>query len=143
VVLADTLLWQNSFWARPLSVWRLGSSLFFLALAALFSRTGARALGRQWRIAAGLNADHQLVRSGPSCVVRHPIYTSTLSLLLGTGFLITPLPVLLIATVLFMVGTEIRVRIEDRLLSSHFGEEFENHRKSVPAYIPFWRKWAL
>ena len=143
VVLADTLLWQNSFWARPLSVWRLGSSLFFLALAALFSRTGARALGRQWRIAAGLNADHQLVRSGPYCVVQHPIYTSTLSLLLGTGFLITPLPVLLIATVLFMVGTEIRVRIEDRLLSSHFGEEFDNHRKSVPAYIPFWRKWAL
>ena len=52
------------------------------------SWTGA--LGRQWRIDAGLSADHQLITSGPYRFVRHPIYTSMLSILLGTGFLITP-----------------------------------------------------
>jgi protein-S-isoprenylcysteine O-methyltransferase Ste14 len=137
VVVAYTLLWQNSFWARPLSDWRIVSSLFFFMLAGLFSWTGARALGRQWRIDAGLNEDHQLVRSGPYRIVRHPIYTSMLCLLLGTGSLLTPVPILLVATALFMAGTEIRVRIEDTLLASHFGEQFQNYRNTVPAYIPF------
>jgi protein-S-isoprenylcysteine O-methyltransferase Ste14 len=30
-------------------------------------------LGKQWRIQAGLYSDHELVRSGPYKVVRHPI----------------------------------------------------------------------
>jgi protein-S-isoprenylcysteine O-methyltransferase Ste14 len=38
---------------------------------------------------------------------------------------------------LFIIGTEIRVRIEERLLASHFGEEFQAYKRSVPAYLPF------
>jgi protein-S-isoprenylcysteine O-methyltransferase Ste14 len=41
------------------------------------------------------------------------------------------------ALLLFIVGTEIRVRIEERLLASHFGEEFKAYKRSVPAYLPF------
>lgn len=60
-----------------------------------------------------------------------------LCLLLGTGFMITPLPILVVSTLLFIAGTEIRVRIEDRLLASRFGEEFLRYRRAVSAYIPF------
>jgi protein-S-isoprenylcysteine O-methyltransferase Ste14 len=41
------------------------------------------------------------------------------------------------ALLLFVIGTEIRVRIEERLLASRFGEEFKEYKRSVPAYIPF------
>jgi len=44
---------------------------------------------------------------------------------------------LLISFLVFMVGTEIRVRIEDQLLASHFGERFKEYKRRVPAYIPF------
>jgi protein-S-isoprenylcysteine O-methyltransferase Ste14 len=98
-----------------------------------------RALGRQWRIDAGLNPDHELVTSGPYRVVRHPIYTSMLCVLSGTGFLIAPLPILLLSTLVFIAGAEIRMRIEDKLLASRFGERFEDYRRRVPAYIPFVR----
>jgi protein-S-isoprenylcysteine O-methyltransferase Ste14 len=94
----------------------------------------ARALGRHWRIDAGLSKDHELVRSGPYRFVRDPIYKS---MLLGTGFLITPLLVLLLSVLLFTIGTEIRVRIEDSLLASNFGEQFQEYKHSVHAYIPF------
>ena len=45
----------------------------------------------------------------------------------------------------FIVGTEIRVRAEDRLLEQRFGLEFRNYRSRVPAYIPFfdWRNLHL
>jgi protein-S-isoprenylcysteine O-methyltransferase Ste14 len=135
--LAYSLLWQNTFWARSPGVWRVALSVFFLALASLLSWSSARALGRQFRFDAGLNADHQLVKSGAYRVVRHPIYTSMLFLLLGTGFMITPLPMLLFSTLLFVTGTEIRVRIEDRLLASRFGGRFGDYQRTVSAYIPF------
>jgi len=60
-----------------------------------------------------------------------------LCVLLGTGFVITPLPLLALSLLVFMAGTEVRVRIEDGLLFSRFGERFRNYQRSVPAYIPF------
>jgi protein-S-isoprenylcysteine O-methyltransferase Ste14 len=56
---------------------------------------------------------------------------------LGTGFMIAPLPVFLLSTLLFVIGTEIRVRIEDALLVSRFGDQFRDYQRTVPAYIPF------
>jgi protein-S-isoprenylcysteine O-methyltransferase Ste14 len=60
-----------------------------------------------------------------------------LCMLCGTGFMIKPLPLLVVvvATLVF-VGTEIRVRIEDRLLASHFGDPFRDYNAKCPAYIP-------
>ena len=61
-------------------------------------------LGRQFRVRAGLYVDHQLVRTGPYSVVRHPIYSSVLAMLLGTALLFTTWPWALAALALFVVG---------------------------------------
>ena len=129
-------LWQGQFWTRSPAAWRIAFSVFFLAFAGIFSWTSTRALGRHLRFDAGLSPDHQLVRSGPYRLLRHPIYTSMLCLLLGTGLMISSAPLLLMATLLFLAGTEIRVRIEDRLLASRFGVAFSEYRRSVSGYIP-------
>jgi protein-S-isoprenylcysteine O-methyltransferase Ste14 len=136
---AYSLVWQNRFWERSPGAWRIAPSVLFLAVAGLLSWSSARTLGRQWRVDAGLNADHELVQSGAYRVVRHPIYASMLAMLLGTGLMVTSLPMLVVATVIFIIGTEIRVRIEDGLLASRFGERFRAYRRAVPAYIPFVR----
>jgi len=96
-------------------------------------------LGRQWRIKAGLYADHELVRSGPYRVVRHPIYASMLGMLVATGLILTQWPLLLLALAFFVAGTEIRIRAEDGLLAARFGEAFRRYQTGVPAYIPFVR----
>jgi hypothetical protein len=64
------------------------------------------------------------VTGGPYRLVRHPIYTSMFCLFLGTGFMLAPRPMLALSTVVFMVDTETRVRIEDQLLASRFGDRF-------------------
>ncbi len=137
--IAYLLLFANSFWTRSPAHWRIVCAVVFLALASLLSWTSTRALGRHLRFDAALNPDHELVRSGPYRIVRHPIYTSMLCLLLGTGFLATPIPLLLAAIAIFICGTEIRVRIEDRLLASQFGVEFRDYQRGVASYIPFVR----
>ena len=138
IAIAYALVWQGPFWTRSPGPWRIAGSLLFFVVASVLSWTSMRALGRHWRFDAGLDADHELVRSGPYRVVRHPIYTSMFCMLLGTGFLLaTPLPLLLPSISLFIIGTEIRVRIEDRLLASRFGDQFRDYQRRVPAYIPF------
>jgi protein-S-isoprenylcysteine O-methyltransferase Ste14 len=139
VALAYSLLWQASFWKRTPQPWQSALAILYFVLAALLSWTGVRALGRQWRIDAGLNADHELIRSGPYRIVRHPIYTSMLCVFLGTGFVVAPWWLFAIATVIFILGTEIRVRVEDGLLGSRFGEKFSAYRESTRAYLPYIR----
>ena len=139
VAISYAIVWQGHFWERPLPFWRVATSVVFLLLACVLSWTGTRFLGRQWRIDAGLNADHELIMTGPYRLVRHPIYASMLCLFCGTAFMIAPLPLFAIALGLFIFGTEIRVRVEDGLLASRFGEKFNQYKSAVPAYIPFVR----
>jgi protein-S-isoprenylcysteine O-methyltransferase Ste14 len=136
---AFTLLWQGHFWQRPLTAWRMLLSIALFAIAAALSWTSSHALRGQLRVVAGLGADHKLIRSGPYSLVRHPIYTSMLVVIFATGVVITPWPLFLGSLILFVVGTEIRVRTEERLLASQFGEEFHDYKREVPAYIPFLR----
>lgn len=135
--LAFALLWQGHFWERPLPAWRAGVSVVLFSLAATLSWTSSRALAGQLRVDAALGADHKLVRSGPYALVRNPIYTSMLLVLCGTAVVIAGWKLSVIALLLFIIGTEVRVRLEERLLASHFGEEFEAYKRIVPAYIPF------
>ena len=137
--LAYALLWQGQFWHAALPTWRFALSVIFLAMASALAWTGTRALGPQWRFDAGLRADHQLVTTGAYRFMRHPIYCSMLCLWLGIGFMVTPWPLFLLSTVVLIEGTEIRVRIEDKLLASHFGERFRQYQQSAAAYVPFIR----
>ena len=136
-LLAFTLLWQGHFWMRPLPWWRLLISLVLFALAIALSWTSSRALAGQLRIDAALGADHHLVRSGPYALVRNPIYTSMLLVDCATGVIVTPWQLFVPAIVLFVIGTEIRVRTEEKLLAERFGEEFRVYKSQVRAYIPF------
>ena len=118
---------------------RIGGSGILAIVAVILSWTSVRHLGRQFRVHAGLYHDHELVRTGPYAIVRHPIYSSLLAILGSTLFLLTPWGWAVVALILFVAGTEIRVRTEDRLLASRFGTEFTAYQRAVSAYIPFVR----
>lgn len=134
---AFTLLWQGHFWERPLPIWRLAICVVLFGLAILLSWTSSSALGRHLRIDAALGAEHELIRSGPYSLVRNPIYTSMLLVVCATAAVIAPWQLFAASLILFVVGTEIRVRTEENLLADRFGEEFQQYKKGVPAYIPF------
>ena len=131
------IVWFRPAWIAHSSPLRIGTAAAVFACGALLSWTSALALGKQWRFDAGLNADHQLVQTGAYRIVRHPIYGSMLCMLLGTGLLMTRLWLVAIALAFGVAGTEIRVRIEDGLLASRFGAQFDDYRRRVHAYVPF------
>ena len=102
----------------------------------LLSMSAVRELGKQWSFQARLVEDHRLVTSGVYALVRHPIYTSMLGKLIATGIVLSHWPVVLLAIVIFLIGTTIRTRLEEILLTGAFGAEFERWKAKVPALIP-------
>jgi protein-S-isoprenylcysteine O-methyltransferase Ste14 len=133
------LVSARSSWTAPISVWRLSVGITLGMGGIWLASTGVRHLGKQWRVNAALNADHELVTSGPYQIVRHPIYASMLAMNIMIAILLGRLPWWPIGVVLFLVGIEIRVRVEDGLLRERFGPRFEAWRLCVPAYLPLIR----
>jgi protein-S-isoprenylcysteine O-methyltransferase Ste14 len=105
-----------------ISVWAMWSAL--------------RVLGKQWSLQARVLEDHKLVREGPYRFVRHPIYTGILGMIVAGGLAWTHWIGLVIALVLFGIGTAIRVRAEEKLLREQFGPAFDDYKRSVPAVLP-------
>ena len=95
-----------------------------------------RTLGRQWSLTARLIEGHELITSGPYALVRHPIYTAMLGMLLGSAIAVSRWQDLVAATAVFALGTALRVRVEERLLTAEFGDAYRLYASSVPALIP-------
>jgi protein-S-isoprenylcysteine O-methyltransferase Ste14 len=95
-----------------------------------------KTLGKEWSLTARLVEGHKLATSGPYALVRHPIYTGMLGMLLATGLSISHWAALLAALLVFFVGTTIRIRSEEKLLREAFGDQFEDYVRSVRAIVP-------
>lgn len=126
-------------WTDPIPAWRLVAAIVFGLLGIWLASTGVRHLGKQWRMKAALNADHELVTSGPYRIIRHPIYASMFAMLIMSVLLMGKLPWWPIAVALFLIGIEIRIHAEDGLLRERFGSRFEDWKSKVPAYLPLLR----
>jgi protein-S-isoprenylcysteine O-methyltransferase Ste14 len=102
-------------------------------------RAAASEMGRNWSVVARTRADHELVRGGPFAIVRHPIYLAMWLYLFSLGVAFGHWLTLLLGLPFFLAGTLIRVREEEKLLRSQFGEDHARYVREVPAFIPYIR----
>ncbi len=98
-----------------------------------------KAMGRNWSVVARMRSDHQLVRSGPFAVVRHPIYLALLLYMLSLAIAFGHFANLLIALPFYCAGTAIRIGEEEKLLRAQFGADHARYVREVPAFIPLIR----
>ncbi len=100
-----------------------------------------RALGKQWSLAARVLEGHELITAGPFRVVRHPIYTGMMGLMLATGLALGTWQGLIAASLLYVLGTTVRISSEERLMRAQFGRAYEEYASRVPALFPLLRGW--
>ena len=93
-------------------------------------------LGRNWSGEITLKQEHELIRSGPYGLVRHPIYSGLLAAMLGTAIVIGEWRAL-IALLFFAAAVLRRVSVEERWLREIFPDDYSRYRREVPALIPF------
>jgi protein-S-isoprenylcysteine O-methyltransferase Ste14 len=106
------------------------------AASVLLVIKAVRALGKEWSVTARVVEGHKLATEGPYSLTRNPIYTGMFGMLIATGLILSQWAALVIGIAIFLVGTLIRVRSEERLLRDTFGGEFDAYKRRVPALIP-------
>ena len=102
----------------------------------LLCMSAVKTLGEQWAFAARLVEGHKLITAGPYRWVRNPIYSGMFGMMLATGLAFSRWIALPPAILLFAIGTFIRVRSEEKLLQSAFGQEFTEYKNRVSAVLP-------
>lgn len=121
--------------------WTIAATAVVLAVvSAVFLVSAMWTLGKQWSLLPRLVEEHALIERGPYAIVRHPIYTAMLGMLIATGLAVGPSLIVLVAVVLFLIGTVIRTRLEERLLAQVLGEKYLVYSRRVPALLPFVRR---
>ena len=93
-------------------------------------------IGRNWSRLIELKEDHQLIRTGPYAIVRHPIYSGFMLATLGTAIAYGEVSGL-IAFILILAAWGYKARLEEKVLIEHFGAEYQSYRTDVKGLIPF------
>ena len=111
--------------------------IVLLVLASLIFVTAAvRTLGKQWSLQARVLEHHELIRRGPYRIVRHPIYTGMFGMLIVSSLAHGHWLGLVIASIVYCLGTVMRIRSEEKLLREQFDSQYDDYAREVPAFIP-------
>jgi len=92
-------------------------------------------LGANWSGTVTLKENHELIRSGPYRMIRHPIYTGILLALLGTAVQIGQVRGFIALGVAWL-SFYIKARREESFLTAEFGDRFAEHRQHTGMFLP-------
>ncbi len=95
-----------------------------------------RHLGRHWSGAVTVKQGHELVRTGPYRLIRHPIYTGAIVMHAGTALITGRLQGPL-AVALIVIAYIRKIGLEERVLGATFGAGFEAYRRESWALLPW------
>ena len=95
-------------------------------------------LGRNWSGTVTVKENHELIRSGPYAIVRHPIYTGLLLAILGTAIVVGEWRGLL-AFCFLTIALVLKLRREERFMEESFPDTYPSYCAQVPALIPLFR----
>ena len=107
---------------------------FIIALGAALM-AWARFWFESWRFRAKLDAGHQLATGGPFRILRHPIYMGLNLLALGSAVW-DPTLFTWLAVAVMAVGSDLRGRAEERLLTQAFGEAYTAYCRRTARFLP-------
>ncbi len=119
----------------PASAVVTGTGLTLNAMGLVLAIWARRRLGRYWSGKITIKVDHQLIRSGPYRLIRHPIYTALLGLYLGTAIVSGELHAL-IGWVLVLIAYLRKIRLEEANLMKAFAADYRDYRRETWALLP-------
>lgn len=139
VVALSTRSFRSSSWQRPLWAQSSVVSIVDLALVAIgvaFAVWARFTIGANWSGDVTFKEDHELIQRGPYALVRHPIYTGIVTMAAGVA-LQWSAPLGFVLFVVLVALFVVKMRMEEKLMSEHFPDQYREYRRTVKAIIPF------
>lgn len=103
----------------------------------VFRRYAISVLGKFFTAKVQIQKDHELIKAGPYRYIRHPSYLGIAIIALGLGIALANWISLLLCIVLPGIGIMQRIKVEEKELELHFGEQYRDYRKSTWRLIPY------
>ena len=119
------------FWNSEIPGW---VGLFLCVTANIGFALTLAAFGDSFRVGIDENKPDKLITNSMFKISRNPIYVCFLMFFAGL-FLIHRNIVIAVAIVLFALAIHRQILREEKFLSSHYGEEYEDYRKNVRRYL--------
>lgn len=110
----------------------LGLQASFILLA-VWAR---RCLGKNWSAEVRVAFGHELIRTGPYRLIRHPIYSAMLGMFIGTAIVSGCLHALAGVALLALAYAR-KIRLEERRMSEEFGAAYSEYRRVSWALVPW------
>jgi protein-S-isoprenylcysteine O-methyltransferase Ste14 len=95
-----------------------------------------RALGSNWSGEISIKVEHQLIRSGPYRLLRHPIYTGLLTMYVGTA-VVSGEWLAIVGLALAAFAYWRKIRLEEANLNMGFGADYDAYRGDTWALVPW------
>ncbi len=116
--------------------WRFWGGAAVTAGGLLFSVWARLHLGKNWSQAVTVKEGHELIRSGPYALVRHPIYSGLLLGFVGSAMALGEWRGLLAVALVFGTLWN-KLRLEEKWMRAQFGESYEAYCRQVAALVPY------
>jgi protein-S-isoprenylcysteine O-methyltransferase Ste14 len=97
-----------------------------------------RHLGANWSAAVTAKVGHQLIRTGPYRLIRHPIYTAMFGMHIGIAIASGEWHAL-VGVLLLAIAYSRKIGLEEQTMRQVFGAEYDAYRHNSWALVP----WVL
>lgn len=110
----------------------------FLLLAggAVFRIWSIKTLGRFFTATVQIKEGHQIVKTGPYALVRHPSYLGSYAAMLGSAIFLEAFIGTLVTVVFMFFAYKIRIEAEETALTESLGESYRDYQKTTKKMIP-------
>lgn len=93
-------------------------------------------LGKNWSLSVQKKENHELIKSGPYSILRHPIYTGILLIFIGNTIIVGDYRGI-IAVLIVFISFWFKLKKEEKWLIEIFGEDYHNYKKTTKAILPY------
>ena len=111
----------------------IGAALVLTGM--LFTLWARFFLGANWSARVTVKQNHELIKSGPYRIVRHPIYAGLLLAMLGTALAFGEARCF-VAVALAVIGWKLKSLTEEKFMLEQFGEAYTQYQREVKCLIP-------
>ncbi len=120
----------------PRNAWMSVSGVGLVGVGTVLFIWARSALGRNYSGHVSVKTGQALVQSGPYRFIRHPAYAGYLLIALGISLGYSSLAGLASIVVVLLPGLIYRMKVEERLLTRHFGEAYRQYGDGIKRIIP-------
>jgi protein-S-isoprenylcysteine O-methyltransferase Ste14 len=120
----------------PRAAWMAFSGAGLVTMGIALFEWARRTLGKRYSGHVSVKTGQDLVQNGPYRLIRHPAYAGYLLMALGISLGYSSLTGLVSVLALLIPGLIYRIKVEEKLLTNHFGEAYRQYMYQTKRLIP-------